>query len=254
MYIDTHTHLFLKEFDMDRDETVKRAINAGVDTMILPNVDTATLPALQQMAADYPDHCFPLFGLHPGSVKGDYKNELAVIRKLIDTETCVGIGEIGLDFYWDEIFRNEQLDVFDIQLKWAAEKKLPVVIHLRNSHHEVIELVRSNLNLGLSGIFHCFTGTTEEANEIIELGFLLGIGGIVTFKNSGLAETLSNVDINHLVIETDSPYLAPVPYRGKRNESSYIHHVAEKLAQIYQLEPEKIAEITTKNAKNLFHF
>ena len=252
MFIDTHTHLFLEEFNHDRKEAVQRAIDVGVNQLILPNVDSETLPALKKMVNDFPAICHPLFGLHPGSVKENFKEELAIVREHLNDERCIGIGEIGLDFYWDDTFRKEQFEAFDTQIKWAAEKNLPIVIHLRNSYQEVIDIVRSNLQLGIKGIFHCFTGTKEEAAEIIEMGFLLGIGGIVTFKNSGLSETLKHIDLANLVLETDSPYLAPVPFRGKRNESSYIEKVVEKLAEIYQLSKEEVAEITTTSAKNLF--
>ncbi|MBT3302160.1 MAG: TatD family hydrolase [Bacteroidetes bacterium] len=252
MFIDTHTHLFLEEFNHDRKEAVQRAIDVGVNQLILPNVDSETLPALKKMVNDFPAICHPLFGLHPGSVKENFKEELAIVREHLNDERCIGIGEIGLDFYWDDTFRKEQFEAFDTQIKWAAEKNLPIVIHLRNSYQEVIDIVRSNLQLGIKGVFHCFTGTKEEATEIIEMGFLLGIGGIVTFKNSGLSETLKHIDPANLVIETDSPYLAPVPFRGKRNESSYIVKVVEKLAEIYQLTKEEVAEITTTSAKNLF--
>ena len=252
MFIDTHTHLFLEEFNHDRKEAVQRAIDVGVNQLILPNVDSETLPALKKMVNDFPAICHPLFGLHPGSVKENFKEELAIVREHLNDERCIGIGEIGLDFYWDDTFRKEQFEAFDTQIKWASEKNLPIVIHLRNSYQEVIDIVRSNLQLGIKGIFHCFTGTKEEAAEIIEMGFLLGIGGIVTFKNSGLSETLKHIDPANLVIETDSPYLAPVPFRGKRNESSYIVKVVEKLAEIYQLTKEEVAEITTTSAKNLF--
>jgi TatD DNase family protein len=252
MFIDTHTHLFLEEFNHDRKEAVQRAIDVGVNQLILPNVDSETLPALKKMVNDFPAICHPLFGLHPGSVKENFKEELAIVREHLNDERCIGIGEIGLDFYWDDTFRKEQFEAFDTQIKWASEKNLPIVIHLRNSYQEVIDIVRSNLQLGIKGIFHCFTGTKEEAAEIIEMGFLLGIGGIVTFKNSGLSETLKHIDLANLVLETDSPYLAPVPFRGKRNESSYIEKVVEKLAEIYQLSKEEVAEITTTSAKNLF--
>ncbi|MBT4968281.1 MAG: TatD family hydrolase [Bacteroidetes bacterium] len=252
MFIDTHTHLFLEEFNHDRKEAVQRAIDVGVNQLILPNVDSETLPALKKMVNDFPAICHPLFGLHPGSVKENFKEELAIVREHLNDERCIGIGEIGLDFYWDDTFRKEQFEAFDTQIKWAAEKNLPIVIHLRNSYQEVIDIVRSNLQLGIKGVFHCFTGTKEEATEIIEMGFLLGIGGIVTFKNSGLSETLKHIDLANLVLETDSPYLAPVPFRGKRNESSYIEKVVEKLAEIYQLSKEEVAEITTTSAKNLF--
>ena len=252
MFIDTHTHLFLEEFNHDRKEAVQRAIDVGVNQLILPNVDSETLPALKKMVNDFPAICHPLFGLHPGSVKENFKEELAIVREHLNDERCIGIGEIGLDFYWDDTFRKEQFEAFDTQIKWASEKNLPIVIHLRNSYQEVIDIVRSNLQLGIKGVFHCFTGTKEEATEIIEMGFLLGIGGIVTFKNSGLSETLKHIDPANLVIETDSPYLAPVPFRGKRNESSYIVKVVEKLAEIYQLTKEEVAEITTTSAKNLF--
>lgn len=253
MLIDTHTHLFLHEFDTDRKEVVDRAIQGGIKTLILPNVDSETLPALIKMTKDYPQNCFPLYGLHPGSVNENYRAELEIVRNLIDSEKCLGIGEIGLDFYWDKTFKEQQIEAFDTQLKWAAEKRLPVVIHLRESYGEVIKQVKINLHLGLKGIFHCFTGSIDQAKEITDMGFYLGIGGIVTFKNGGLAETLSKGDIRHLVLETDSPYLAPVPFRGKRNESSYLLYVCMKLAEIYQLSEQEVMEITTANAQSVFN-
>lgn len=252
MFIDTHTHLFLEEFDHDRAETVQRALEAGVKQMILPNVDSETIPALQKMISDYPTTCHPLYGLHPGSVNENYKTELAIVRNLLEHEKCIGIGEIGLDFYWDKTFKKEQFEVFDTQVKWAAERNLPIVIHLRNSYKEVVEIIKNNLQLGISGIFHCFTGSPVQAEEIIDMGFYLGIGGIITFKNSGLSESLKSIPINKLVLETDSPYLAPVPYRGKRNESSYIIKVAEKLAEIYAISFVEVARITSNNARSIF--
>jgi TatD DNase family protein len=252
MLIDTHSHLFLPEFDQDRKESMERAIAAGVEKIILPNVDASTLDALRQMTKDYPEHCYPLWGLHPGSVKENYKDELAIVRECLETEMCYGVGEIGLDFYWDKRFTKEQTEAFDTQIKWAAEKDLPIVIHLRESYNEVIEIIKSNLQLGIRGIFHCFTGNVEQANEITDMGFLLGIGGIVTFKNSGLDKTLSALKPEHLVIETDSPYLAPTPYRGKRNESAYARIIAQKIANIYQISLEKVEQISTQNAIQVF--
>lgn len=251
-FIDTHTHLFLPEFKKDRTEVLNRVRKNNISKLFLPNVDTETISDLKDLSNKYPDLCFPLMGLHPGSVKDDYEKQLSVIEKELRENKYYGIGEIGIDLYWDKKYKKEQIKVFETQIEWAKEMKFPIVIHLRNAFDEVIEIVKK-LHAGkLTGIFHCFTGSEKQAKEIIETGFFLGIGGIVTFKNSGLDKTLKNVPIEKIVLETDSPYLAPTPYRGKRNESSYIIKIAEKIAEIYKINLEEVAKITSRNAEEVF--
>jgi len=251
-FIDTHTHLFLPEFDDDRNQVVQKAISSGVAKMIIPNVDTDTLNPLLNLCNHFPDNCFPLIGLHPCSVDNNFESNLSVTENALLNNSVAGIGEIGLDFYWDTTFKEQQIQVFKIQLDWAKKLKLPVAIHVRNSFREVIEIITQLKDSNLTGVFHCFTGNYEDAKEIVALDFFLGIGGIVTFKNSGLDGVLNKIPVEYILLETDSPYLAPVPYRGKRNESSYIPIIAERIAQIYDLPLEAIADITSRNAENLF--
>ncbi len=251
-FIDTHTHLFLPEFKNDRTEVLNRVRENNISKLFLPNVDTETISDLKDLSNKYPDLCYPLMGLHPGSVKDDYEKQLYLIEKELRGNKYYGIGEIGIDLYWDKKYKKEQIKVFEIQIEWAKEMKLPIVIHLRNAFDEVIGIVNKHNSEKLTGIFHCFTGSEKQAKEIIETGFFLGIGGIVTFKNSGLDKTLENVPIEKIVLETDSPYLAPTPYRGKRNESSYLIKIAEKLAEIYKISLEEVAKITSRNAEEVF--
>ena len=253
LMIDTHSHIYSEEFDADRDEVILRAQHAGVTKIILPNVDSDSLPRLLKLEARYPDYCYAAVGLHPESVKENYQKELDVIREELERRKYIAVGEIGIDLYWDKTYQTEQILAFQTQVEWAIEFNLPVIIHVRNSHNETIQALKPYAGKGLKGIFHCFGGTPEEAAEIFSLGdFKLGIGGVVTFKNSGLAASLMHIPPENLVLETDSPYLTPAPFRGKRNESAYTVLVAEKLAQVYNLSVGEIDRITTENARKLF--
>ena len=250
--IDTHTHLFSKQFDQDRTEVVNRAIEKGVDKLFLPNIDSSTILPMMDLCQQFPNHCFPMMGLHPCDVKEDYQNELTIIRSHLEKGKFIAIGEIGIDLHWDKSTLAYQQDAFKTQLKWAKEFHLPVAIHVRESFDEVFEIIEQEASPELKGVFHCFTGTLEQAKKAIELGFLLGIGGVVTFKKSHLPQLLPNIELNKIILETDSPYLSPSPNRGKRNESSNLIFIAQKMAQIFEVEPSEIAKITTQNALNLF--
>lgn len=252
MLIDTHSHIYSEDFIHDRDEALKRAHESGIKKIILPNIDSGSIKHMLDLAGSCPNLCFPLIGLHPTSVEDDYREELEAIEYWLQRRRFYGIGEIGIDLYWESKFEDQQKEAFRYQLKLAKKMGLPVVIHVRKSFDQTYQIVKEEQDGTLKGIFHCFTGTLDEANKITDLGFLLGIGGVVTFKNSSLDEVIKEIDPKHLVLETDSPYLAPVPKRGKRNESSYLIHVAQKLADIYRLPLTRIAEITTTNARNLF--
>ncbi|WP_319270290.1 TatD family hydrolase [uncultured Draconibacterium sp.] len=252
MLIDTHSHIYSEDFIHDRDEALKRADESGIKKIILPNIDSGSIKHMLDLADAYPNLCFPLIGLHPTSVEDDYEEELEAIDYWLQRRKFYGIGEIGIDLYWESKYEKEQKDAFRTQLRIAKKLNLPVVIHVRNSFEQTYEIVKEEQDGTLRGVFHCFTGTAEEAQKITELGFLLGIGGVVTFKNSDLDEVIKDIDPHHLVLETDSPYLAPVPKRGKRNESSYLIHVAQKVADVYRIPLTRIAEITTTNARNLF--
>ena len=253
-FTDTHCHLFLSEFDKDRDEAIIRGLKSRVNKIVLPNVDSSTIEGLNSLTRKYPAHCFPLMGLHPSSVEEDYRSELDKIKRSLDQGGYYGVGEIGLDFYWDRTFESEQLDALRTQLSWALELNLPAIIHLRNSFDETIRVIEETGQGKLRGIFHCFTGNTGQANKIIEMGFYLGIGGILTFKNSGLAETLKEVPLERIVLETDSPYLAPSPKRGKRNEPAFLPYIANKLAEIKEVDVHQIASQTSYNAGMIFGF
>jgi len=252
MLIDTHSHIYSDDFNSDIDEIVQNAYNNDVKKIILPNIDSGSIKRLIDLSNSYPHICYPLMGLHPTSVAADYKEELQAVEYWLDKQKFYGIGEIGIDLYWDRTFVNEQKDAFRHQIKLAKSKQLPIIIHVRNSFDEVYEIVTEEQDGSLKGIFHCFTGDEVEAQKIIDIGFLLGIGGVLTFKNSNLNEVIEKIDLKHLVLETDSPYLAPVPKRGRRNESSYLIFIAQKLAEVYQIPVEKVAEITTMNARSLF--
>jgi TatD DNase family protein len=249
---DTHCHIYLPEFDSDRDEAVRRAFESGVSRLFLPNVDQSTSGPMLNLAGCYPDNIFPMMGLHPTSVDAGYREELEAAWALLHQHSFCGIGEIGIDLYWDKTFRAEQEDAFLTQLGWAHKLKLPVVIHVRESHQETVEIIRRSGLTGLTGIFHCFTGTLEQAREIIGLGFHLGIGGVSTFKNSTLGDVLPHINPEHIVLETDSPYLAPVPFRGKRNEPSYILNTLARAASLYNMSPSDLAALTTATSKKIF--
>jgi len=252
--IDTHAHLYLPEFNADRNDVILRAIQKGIEKIILPNIDIETIVDVLQMASAYPKYCYAAMGLHPCSVSHDYMNQLEVIYKNVKDASNIAIGEIGLDYYWDLSYSEEQVQAFKMQLGWAKEMKLPVIIHVRNSHQQVMEVIRKEWSSDLRGVFHCFSGDLADALEIIDLGFYLGIGGVVTFKNSNLSMILSQISMDHILLETDSPYLAPVPHRGKRNESAYLDLVVAKLSEIYQADKGTVILQTTLNAKSLFGF
>lgn len=250
--IDTHIHLYAEEFENDRDSLVKDAINKGVTKFLLPNIDSSSIAGMYSVCDKYPEHSFPMMGLHPCYVKENYKEELAKIENEFDKRKFYAVGEIGVDLYWDKTFVKQQEDAFVIQLKWAYEKKLPIVIHSRNSTDEIIKLLKDNSAFIVKGVFHCFSGTIKQALEIMEMGFSLGIGGVSTFKNSGLNKVIEQIDLKQIVLETDAPYLAPVPHRGKRNEPAYILDIANKIAEIKNIQVEDVATITTANAEKIF--
>ena len=250
---DTHTHLYLDAFDNDRQEVVERAIEQGVTTMLLPNIDHGSLDALIGLCDRFPGHCFPMVGLHPTSVGADYETELEKLFSRYEEQAFIAIGEIGIDLYWDKTFFQQQQNAFRIQIEFALDKGLPLVIHSRDSFDAIMSILVDYKNTGLSGVFHCFTGTLEEAQRSIDFGFKLGIGGVVTFKNSGLDKVVKEIELEHLVLETDSPFLAPVPFRGKRNESTYINLIANQVSEIKQLTKEEVARATTENANELFN-
>ena len=251
-FVDTHTHLYLKEFSTDIDEVIQRAEAEGVERFYLPAIDSTEIAAIFELEKKFPGKCMAMAGLHPCSVKENYKEELDKVNKMLDQRKFAAMGETGLDFYWDTSFIKEQYESLHIQAEWALQYNLPLVLHTRNAMQQTIDVVKTYKGKGLQGIFHCFSGTTQNANNAIELGFFLGIGGVITYKNSGLAEVIKEVDLDHIVLETDAPYLTPVPFRGKRNESSYIKYVVKKLAEIKNISEEKVAEITTANAERIF--
>lgn len=250
--IDTHTHLYLPQFDEDREAAIARAKAEGIEQFYLPNIDTASVEPMLQMETDYPGVCYPMIGLHPCSVKADFKEALTQLKSWLKKHKFYAIGEIGIDLHWDTTFVKEQQEAFITQINWAKEHSLPIVIHSRKSTEMVIDIIREHKDERLFGIFHCFGGTAEQAQKITDLGFLLGIGGVLTFKKAGLDKTMEAVDLEHVVLETDSPYLAPVPFRGKRNESAYVRYVAERLAEVKGVPLAEIARITTQNAERVF--
>lgn len=251
--IDTHCHLYSEEFSGDRNEMIRRAISSGVAKMFMPNVDVSSIDSMLELETDFPGHCIAMMGLHPCSVKDDYEEQIEVIRDWLAVRKFAAIGEIGLDFYWDLTHSEQQYDAFKRQLEWSMEKRLPVVIHSRESLRQCIDVVSTVGSGRIRGIFHCFGGTIQEAQEIIDLGMFLGIGGVLTFKNSGLREVINEVGLDRVVLETDAPYLAPVPFRGKRNEPSYLGYIVEKLAEATGITQEEIQRITTSNALDIFH-
>ncbi len=251
--VDTHAHLFAEEFEGDLDEVVLRAREVGVKKVLLPNIDASSVSRLKQCVWDYPGFFYAMMGLHPTSVGEEWEQQLGPIRRELETTECVAVGEIGIDLYWDTSLREAQIGAFEEQLKWSIEKDLPVSIHFRNAAEEVIRSIRRVGAPLLRGVFHSFGGTKAELDAILELdNFLVGINGVVTFKNSGLSETLKYCPSDRVVLETDSPYLAPVPYRGKRNESAYLSYITAQLAGIWNESPESVARITTRNADRLF--
>ena len=252
MYTDSHTHLYLDAFSTDRDDMVKRAVDAGVTRMFLPNIDSHTIEAMFRLTDRYPTHCFPMMALHPTSVKEDYRDQLTIIEQHLGDERIIAIVASGIDLYWDTTFIKEQEEVFRTQINWAKERKLPLVIHARDSFQEIFNIMDDEGGEGLKGVFHSFTGTREELKKALSFNFMIGINGIVTFKNSGLGEVVQEIPLERLLLETDSPFLSPHPYRGRRNESSYLVEIAGRVSEIYNLTKEEIGLVTTKNALNLF--
>ena len=250
--IDTHCHLYSEEFKADIDAVIERAQAYGVAKFYLPAIDSEVIADMLALEARYPGICIPMMGLHPCYVKENYKQELAIAEEWLQKRPFPAIGEIGLDFYWDKTFVKEQYEAFTLQMQWALEKNLPIVIHTRNAMDETIKAVKPFAVKGLRGIFHCFSGNGAAAEKVIDMGFLLGIGGVITYKNSGLAEALENIGLEHLVLETDAPYLSPIPFRGKRNESSYLQYIVTKLAEVKKLPIAQVAAITTATAQKIF--
>jgi TatD DNase family protein len=250
--IDSHAHIYLTEFDSDRTEMLKRAENEGVTKIMMPAIDSTTHTQMMDLEAEYPSFCFSMMGLHPCSVKENYKDELKTARNFLEKRAFKAVGEIGLDFYWDKTFSEQQYAAFQEQIEWALHFDIPIAIHSRNSTDECIKVVTGHQKGKLKGVFHCFSGNVDQAKQVIEMGFYLGIGGVVTFKNSGLDKVMEEIDLKSIVLETDAPYLAPVPFRGKRNEPSYLKYVIEKLSTIKNISRDDVASITTLNAEKLF--
>lgn len=252
MMIDTHCHLYADAFDNDRPAMMQRAISAGVERFYLPAIDSAVIDNMLQMEVDYPNHCFAMMGLHPCSVKEDYKTELVVAADWLEKRRFIAIGETGLDFYWDKTFVPQQYEAFETQVQWAKNLGIPVVIHSRESTPECIGVIKKMQDGNLRGVFHCFGGSLEEAKAITDLGFCLGIGGVLTYKNSGLGAVLAQLPLDNIVLETDAPYLSPVPLRGKRNESAFLTHIAERLASVKEISVTEVMQVTTANTEKLF--
>lgn len=250
--IDTHSHMYLSQFDDDRDLAIQRAINEGVKAILLPNIEMASVEPLMKLCTDYPNYCFPMAGLHPTNVKDDYKIQLEDIVTQVQKHNIVAIGETGIDLYWDKTTLTEQIIAFEFQINLALEHNLPIVIHARDSIEEIFDVLKNFKTQPLTGVFHCFSGTKEQAQQAIEYGMYLGIGGVATFKNGGLTEIIKDTPTEKIVVETDSPFLAPAPHRGKRNETSYLKLIVEKIATIKQLSFQEVANITTENALYLF--
>lgn len=252
MLIDTHCHLYLEDFKSDVSDVMQRADDAGVKKFYLPAIDSSETANLLSLEASFPGRCFAMMGLHPCSVKGNYMEELELVKYWLAKRRFVAIGETGLDFYWDKTFTEQQYAAFRMQIEWSIQYKLPIVIHTRSSMQETIDVVKEYVQKGVRGIFHCFGDSYTNAKQIIDMGFYLGIGGVLTYKKSGLTEVLQHIDLENIVLETDAPYLTPVPFRGKRNESSYLKYVAEKLAEIKNVTLDEVAAVTSNNAQKIF--
>lgn len=253
--IDTHSHIYERQFDADREEVILRARQAGLEYILLPNINASSIAPMLDMCSRYPGYCFPMLGLHPEDIEEDYKQVLADMKALLENpdHPYIAIGEIGLDYYWDKSKMKEQDETFHMQIEWAIQYRLPLMIHSRSAHRQLVATLTEYRNEAFSGVFHCFGGSAEEAQELLQFpDFMLGIGGVVTYKNSHLADTLSSVPLERIVLETDSPYLAPVPYRGQRNESAYVAEVLQKVAQIYNVSVQEAEHVTNSNAKRIF--
>lgn len=251
--IETHAHIYSKEFDLDRQEVIDRALESGIDKVLMPNINSESIQPMLAVESVNPNTCFPMMGLHPCYVKEDFESELETMSQWLNKRDFVAIGEIGMDLHWDTTFVEQQKEAFKIQVQWAIEKNLPIAIHARKANQELLEILEKTDTSKLTGVFHCFSGTEEEAIRIKDLGFYLGVGGVITFKNGGLDKVIQKVGFEKIVLETDAPYLAPMPNRGKRNEIIYINQVAEKLADIFNLSYDEVVKVTTKNAQTLFN-
>lgn len=254
IFTDSHTHLYLNAFDEDREEVIKNAIKQDIGYMLLPNIDSGSVKPMMELCDSFPNNCFPMMGLHPTSVKDNFREELKIVEEYFSQNDFIAVGEIGIDLYWDKTYLKEQEEAFRFQIELALKKDSPIVIHSRDSFDEIFLVLEEYRGRGLTGVFHCFTGTIEQAKQAIGMDFYLGIGGVVTFKNSGLDKIVEKVDLKHLLLETDAPFLAPMPFRGKRNESAYINIIAAKIANLKNTDKETVARITTLNAINLFKF
>ncbi len=253
--VDTHTHIYLEDFNSDINKTIQNAEKIGVKYFMLPNIDSSSIDQVKSLHHKFPEACLPMMGLHPCSVKENFQDELQIAEEELFNNSEIkyyGVGECGLDYYWDKTFIPQQKEALQIQCKWAKDLNLPIILHTRDSMDDGIELIREEQNGKLKGIFHCFGGTVTQALQIIDLGFLLGIGGVLTFKKSGLDEELKDIDLKYLVLETDAPYLTPVPFRGKRNEPAYLEYILSKLSEVKNCSKEEVARITTENALKLF--
>lgn len=251
MLIDTHAHIYSEEFEEDVDTMLQRAFDSGVGHVFMPNIDVTSIDAMHALDDRY-EQCHSMLGLHPCYVKEDFANQLSIIEKAITDRKPIGIGEVGIDLYWDKTFVEEQQQAFEIQIQWALDLNLPVIIHSRDSLDLTIDTIAKYQNGSLKGIFHCFNGTVEQGLRIQDLGFMMGLGGVVTYKNAGMDKVLPNLNIDNIVLETDAPYLSPVPHRGKRNEVSFINHIADKCAEIYGVERAVLVQKTSANALSLF--
>jgi len=249
---DTHTHLYSESFDEDRAEMMQRTLNANVKRLFVPAIDSTYTQAMLDLEKAYPDNVFLMMGLHPTHVKDNYKEELSHVEDMLDSHNFYAVGEIGIDLYWDKSTLAIQQEAFRTQIQWAKKRKLPIVIHCRDAFNEIFDILEEEKGDDLFGIFHCFTGDLEQAKRAISYNMKLGIGGVVTFKNGKIDQFITQIDLKHIVLETDAPYLAPKPYRGKRNESMYVSKVLEKLSDLYEISEEKIAAITTENSKAVF--
>ena len=252
MLIDTHCHLYLDEFKPDIKEIISRAEAAGVKKFYLPGIDSSEIDNMLLLEERFPGKCMAMMGLHPCTVKENYQDELIIVKEWLSKRKFAAVGEIGLDFYWDKTFIEQQYEAFRMQIELSLQYELPIVIHTRNAMQETIDVVKEFVPGGARGIFHCFGGSYENAKEILDAGFYLGIGGVLTYKNGGLAEVLDKIDLKYMVLETDSPYLTPVPFRGKRNESSYLKYIVEKLATVKKVSAEEVGKITSFNAQKIF--
>ena len=253
MFWDTHTHLYLKEFDADRPDVIRKAVENSVTTMLLPNIDAETIHPMRQLCEQFPEHCFPTAGLHPTSVNRNYRDEMAIVENELKTKKCYAVGETGMDLYWDATFFKEQEYCFNRQLELALQYNLPIIIHSRNALSEIFDILKSFGNRLPAGVFHCFPGNVADAEKAIKLGFYLGIGGVVTFKKSTQNEIIQAIPLQHIVLETDAPYLTPVPFRGKRNESFHIPIIAKHIADQLNMTLETVRDVTTKNALDIFY-